>query len=99
MQGLQNNIERLRDDHIRAATLEAGLTSQGYQVQPPRTNMVYVDVQNGPEAQHALEAHGVRCLAVSDTALRIVTHLDVDDTDIQRTIEAFAALKKTQATT
>ena len=95
---LQNNVERLHDDHTRATTLADGLVAEGYEVQTPRTNMVYVDVQNGPQAQDELENRGIRCLGVSPTALRIVTHLDVDDTGIQRTIEAFAALKSAQST-
>ena len=60
--------------------------------------MVYVDVQDGPGAQTSLEAVGIRCLAVSAKALRIVTHLDVNDDDIERTIRAFEGLTDDHAT-
>jgi len=95
---LEHNVERLEHDHRRASVLAEGLDRAGYRVQEPKTNMVYVDVRDGPGAQAALESHGVRCLAVSSTALRVVTHLDVDDHGIQRTIDAFQALQTEQAT-
>ncbi|MEC9391557.1 MAG: GntG family PLP-dependent aldolase [Myxococcota bacterium] len=95
---LTHNVERLADDHRRAADLARGLKALGYTVQPPQTNMVYVDVRDGPQAQASLEARGVRCLAVSATALRIVTHLDVDDDGIERAIRAFEDLTDAQAT-
>ena len=95
---LQHNVERLAEDHRRASVLATGLVGLGYVVQSPKTNMVYVDVQDGPGAQTSLEAVGIRCLAVSAKALRIVTHLDVDDDGIARTIRAFEGLTDTQAT-
>ena len=95
---LHHHVERLHEDHRRARELANGLASHGYVVQSPKTNMVYVDVQDGPRAQSALESLGVRCLAVSGTALRIVTHLDVNDDDIERTIRAFEGLTDDHAT-
>ena len=95
---LQHNIDRLDQDHQRASMLADGLARAGYRAQSPKTNMVYVDVKDGPGAQLALESHGVRCLAVSASALRVVTHLDVDDNGIERTINAFHAIQSEQAT-
>jgi len=85
----ENNIDRLADDHARAASLAEGLRAAGYTAPPPASNMLYVDVKDGPAAQDLLDAAGVRCLAVSDTALRLVTHLDVDDAGIQHASDAF----------
>jgi threonine aldolase len=89
---LDNNVERLADDHARAAALAKGLRAAGYTAPPPPTNMLYVNVLDGPAAQDRLEQLGVRCLAVSPTALRLVTHLDVDDAGIDSAIEAFQRL-------
>jgi len=92
---LNNNISRLDDDHTRAQRLATGLTKLGYPTQTPQTNMVYVDVKDGPNAQNLLEERGVRCLHVSPTALRLVTHLDVDDDGITLALESFEALRNT----
>ena len=89
---LNHNIERLADDHRRARDLAEGLCRNGFAVASPPSNMLYVDVRNAPEAQDSLDALGVRCLAVSDSTLRLVTHLDVDDAGIARAIAAFASL-------
>ena len=90
---LNHNIGRLAEDHRRANDLAEGLARHGFAVAPPPSNMLYVDVRNGPEAQDALDALGVRCLAVSDSTLRLVTHLDVDDAGVARAIAAFGSLK------
>ena len=90
---LKNNIARLDDDHRRAQRLATSLTELGYPTQTPQTNMVYVDVRDGPNAQAQLEARGVRCLHVSPTAMRLVTHMDVDDDGIALAIEGFKALR------
>ena len=95
---LEHHVDRLGDDHNRAQSLAEGIRAAGYTVPEPPTNMLYVDVRDGPAAQEALEAKGARCLAVSDSILRLVTHLDVDDAGVEHVIEAFKALSDTQAT-
>jgi threonine aldolase len=70
-------------------SLASGLDALGLAVQTPETNMVYVNVDNGPAWQDALEAHGVRCFAVSSTRLRLVVHLDIDDRAIQEALTGF----------
>jgi len=89
---LEHNIERLKDDHGRAQRLAEGLRAAGYPAPNPASNMLYVDVQDGPLAQDLLDAKGIRCLAVSGSTLRLVTHLDVSDDGIDAAIHAFASL-------
>lgn len=89
---LDHNVDRLADDHGRAQTLAEGLRAAGYSAPTPLSNMLYVDVANGPEAQDKLEEHGVRCLSVSDTALRLVTHINVADAGIEHAISVFRKL-------
>jgi threonine aldolase len=94
---LNHHIDRLVDDHTRAQNLADGLTRMGYGAGRPLSNMVYVDVKDGPMAQDSLESAGLRCLAVSPTALRVVTHLDVDDAGIAHALSAFSDIRSTQA--
>ena len=89
---LGENVQRLVDDHARARVLASGLERAGYTVRPPDTNMLYVDVPDGPTWEAALNERGVRTLAVGPQQLRLVTHLDVGDAAIQRTIETFCEL-------
>jgi len=91
--GLQNNIDRLADDHQNAATLAEGLaTIPGVRLDPPpETNIVYFDVSgtglSGTEAAQRLLATGVRASGPSGKSrLRFVTHLDISAEDIDRAI-------------
>jgi len=94
---LNHHIDRLAEDHSRAQALAEGLSSMGFGAGQPLSNMVYVDVRDGPAAQDTLDAAGLRCLAVSPTALRVVTHLDVDDAGIAHALSAFSDMRSTQA--
>ena len=89
---LEHHVDRPADDHARATTLGAALSALGYPSKTPRSNMLYVTVSDGPKAQALLDAEGVRCLSVSATELRLVTHLDVDDDGIAQATAAFATL-------
>ncbi len=87
---LEHNIARLAEDHRRASDLSAGLAALGLETEAPQTNMVYVTVADAPATVAALDARGVRTLAVSPTSIRLVTHLDVDDAGVQRALAGFA---------
>jgi threonine aldolase len=89
---LENNIERLNDDHARAKRLEAGLKDiEGLEVEPVQTNILFVDVK--PTAKEkattliaALKEQGI--LATGLYRLRFVTHLHTTDEGIDKTIAA-----------
>lgn len=90
---LDHHVERLADDHARAARLADGLGEiAGLSVLGQHTNMVFVEVP--VEQLHALDAHlreaGIRISIGYLPTLRLVTHLDVDDDGIARTLAAFA---------
>lgn len=91
---LDHHIERLADDHKRARTLAMGLMVEGYTVRTPQTNLVYVDVPNAPDAQDTLAKHGILAFATGPSTMRLVTHLNVDDAGIERTLAAFRALNR-----
>jgi len=92
---LEHHIDRLAEDHARATQLADSLTALGYPTKFPRSNMLYVTVSDGPKAQALLDDQSVRCLSVSPTELRLVTHLDVDDQGITQAIAAFDTLSPT----
>ena len=92
---LDHNLERLGDDHARARRLAEGLHDAGVPVELDQveTNFVQVDVGTlsltCEEAMARLRREGVLLSAtVWPTRLRAVTHLDVDDDDIDAAIEA-----------
>ena len=93
LHALDHHVDRLADDHARAARLASALaTVDGIRLLGQHTNMVYIDVP--AERLRALDAHlrqaGIRISIGYLPTLRLVTHLDVDDDDIGRTVEAFA---------
>ena len=91
---LEHNVERLADDHARARRLAEGWDAQGVplQLDAVETNFVQVDVGalglSSAEAIAKLAEAGVGLSGtVKPGVLRAVTHLDVDDDDIDRAIE------------
>ena len=93
LHALDHHVHRLADDHARAARLAEGLRGlPGLDMLGQHTNMVFVAV---PEARlAALRDHRAAArIRVSSgylPTLRLVTHLDVDDAGIARTVAAFA---------
>ncbi|MBC3916849.1 low-specificity L-threonine aldolase [Undibacterium sp. CY18W] len=87
---LENNIQRLAEDHANAQRLAAGLQQIAVlQVQTPQTNILYADI---PAAACAgLETHLLAqgILARVTPHMRMVTHLDVSSADIDEVIAAF----------
>ncbi len=89
---LDHHVERLAQDHALARRLAAALSGiPGLQVEPPQTNMVFVDLVGAARERSAallahLAASGI--LAVGLYRLRFVTHLDVDAAGVDRAAAA-----------
>ena len=86
---LDHHVDRLRQDHVMAQRLAAGLQGlAGLSVRSAQTNIVFLDVSEGrgPALLAHLKAAGV--LATGMLGLRFVTHLDVDAEAIDRAIAA-----------
>lgn len=89
---LQYQVERLAEDHAKAAHLGEALSELGYSVEPVQTNMVYVQLGERAGAIKAFMAE--RGIAVTAAPrLRLVTHLGVGSAGIEQVIEAFAAFR------
>jgi threonine aldolase len=92
---LENNIERIAEDHARARRLAEALHDAGVPVdlEQVETNFVQVDVAplglTREEALARLKKHGVLLsTTVWPTKLRAVAHLDVTDEDIDAAADA-----------
>jgi threonine aldolase len=90
---LETMVDRLADDHERAAHLAAALAERWPGSVDPssiRTNIVCADLPKLPELfVDALGALGIRAGTIDPRTVRFVTHKDVDDDAISTTIDAF----------
>ncbi|KAG2492477.1 hypothetical protein HYH03_009142 [Edaphochlamys debaryana] len=93
---LRNNVDRLRDDHARARRLGRALASLPClvgSVAPVDTNIAIFTAAEGVEAKALVEwlrARGVLVSTMGPGVLRLVTHLDVDDAQVEA-VEALLA--------
>jgi threonine aldolase len=78
---LQHNIKRLADDHSRASYLAEQL---GAEAGSTETNIVVLTVPDAAAVAVAAREQGVLVSALGPTLLRLVTHLDVGDADVER---------------
>ena len=93
LHALDHHVERLAQDHQRASRLADRLRAiAGIDLLGQHTNMVFINVPAGQ--LRALDAHlreaGIRISIGYLPTLRLVTHLDIDDDGIERTVAAFA---------
>lgn len=88
---LQNNVERLAEDHRRAADLADGLRAiPGFDVYSVDTNMVMLCVSPAHHANLQAFAEEQGVLLRVGYFTRLVTHKDVSDSDIEHTIQVFS---------
>jgi threonine aldolase len=91
LHALEHHVARLVDDHARAARLAAALGELPWlTVAGQHTNMVFIEVpvERLAALKRHLDAASVR-LSIGDTPrVRLVTHLDIDDAGVERTIGA-----------
>jgi threonine aldolase len=99
---LTNNIERLPEDHRRARLLAealAGIETLDIDLDSVQTNIVVIDIartgRSLEECLIALEKEGVLVVPFGRTLLRAVTHLDIDDKDVETAISVFNKLFST----
>jgi threonine aldolase len=94
---LENHVGRIAQDHANAERLAKGLAGLGLEVVAPQTNMVFVKIpkESCAALQEHLMTNGV--ISIASPSMRLVTHLDVDVSAIDRAIAAFASYFKRQA--
>jgi threonine aldolase len=102
---LDHNVERLADDHARArraAEAMAEAAPAAVDVSTVETNIVILDVaavgwSSAAFVAAALEA-GVRTYAVGPGTVRLVWHLDVDDSGTDAAIDVLTGLLRSRPT-
>ncbi|HUX08814.1 MAG TPA: GntG family PLP-dependent aldolase [Acidobacteriota bacterium] len=97
---LEHNVERLAEDHIRARRLAVELAELPFvKIDPGKieTNILVFEVDKAamtsPEFAAKLKERGILCGSFSDSKVRMVTHLDFGDDDLQRVAEELRALR------
>ncbi|MFP4180497.1 MAG: low-specificity L-threonine aldolase [Spirochaetaceae bacterium] len=98
---LENNVERLKEDHMNAARIADRLSQVSWaSIQPEKveTNIIYFDTTTHPATQvaAALKKRGVLCSPFAANSIRMVTHLGItkEDTDTITSIIRDVKLQK-----
>lgn len=94
---LEHNVARLKEDHDNAAWLAGQLRAIGVDVSRQDTNMVFVRL---PEAQIAplrawMKQHEI--LISTGAVTRLVTHLDIDRSALEKLVGQWKAFLQSQA--
>lgn len=89
---LENNIERLKEDHSRAKQLGEIMGNQPYvkNVMPVDTNIVVIEIVDEVNSENLireLAAKGILVVGFGKQRIRLVTHLDFDDAMLNEFIE------------
>lgn len=94
---LDNNIERLEQDHHHAKLLAEALCSKDFvgEKLPVETNIIIFTLKRRFTAQQLaakLKEHNILAIAISPTQIRMVTHLDVSEAMVEKAIEIINGL-------
>lgn len=94
---LQHHIKRLEVDHIRAKQIAEALHKNDCVgvIMPVETNIIIFEVNNRHTAKTfsaALQEHQILALPISQSHIRIVTHLDITEEMVRKTIRTIYTL-------
>lgn len=87
-------VDRLGEDHARARTLAealAGIPGVTIDLSTVQTNIVCFEVEDAAVWVRRLAAMGVLSNAMGPRTVRLVTHKDIDDTALERAVDALRA--------
>ena len=95
---LDNNIERLKEDHLRAKRIAENITDVSYikNVWPVYTNILIFEIEDNVELNQLIEKlakQNLRVSAFGPQLIRIVTHLDFNDEMLDETIKILQNIK------
>lgn len=93
---LDNHVERLSEDHIRARKVAESINSlQNFSVdlEAVQSNLVYVNCNiPASEVVSSLSKHGVDLFDLPYNRVRVAIHLHITDEDVDKIIQAFSSL-------
>jgi len=89
---LNHHVDRMQDDHLRARQLGEALESLEMveNVLPVESNIVIFKLKDGldvPVVLSELQESGIKAVPFGPQNIRMVTHLQIDDDMIQKTLE------------
>jgi threonine aldolase len=89
---LDNNIQRLKEDHNHAKALGAAVAELSYvnSVMPVDSNIVIFQLDESHKAENFVDKmvhNGIKCNTFGKQMIRFVTHLDVSDEMVDYVIE------------
>jgi threonine aldolase len=98
---LDNNIERLHEDHRKAKAMEEALLQTNYveSVLPVETNIIIFklnDKYTDTAFVEALSKEGIKASSFGPQMIRFVTHLDITEEMLQHTLHVLKTLSKQQ---
>lgn len=94
---LENNINRLAEDHQHAREIAAALAKKDFigKIMPVETNIVIFEVEGRFSAkalEEKLKMYDILCIAISPTQVRMVTHLDVTNAMVKNLVRVIEEL-------
>jgi threonine aldolase len=93
---LEHHRGRLHEDHARARRLAADIAEvPGLRVVTPETNIIMIEITHpeldAPRLLEHLRQQGILMSQFGPRRVRAVTHLDIDDEDVDRAVAAVRA--------
>ena len=94
---LENNINRLEEDHQHARQIAAALSKKDFvgKMMPVETNIIIFEVLGSYTPKEfciKLQQHDILCLPISKTQVRMVTHLDITKEMLKNLLQVLDAL-------
>lgn len=94
---LQHNVKRLELDHIHASQIGSALQKKSFvgPVLPIETNIILFEAKGEYTAKSLAEKfgeHGIKCIAISPTQVRMVTHLDINEQMVKEVVNCIENL-------
>lgn len=94
---LENNVDRLAEDHQHAKAIAAALMKKDFvgKILPVETNILIFEVKGAyvpTSFADYLKKQDIYCIPISPTQVRIVTHLDVTAAMVKRLIGIIEAM-------
>jgi threonine aldolase len=88
--GLDNNIDRLKEDHEKARIIGKELERISFvnEVMPIDTNILIFSVDDVDGIMEKLKNNGILAVAFGANQIRLVTHLDFTDDMLEETVSA-----------
>ncbi len=94
---LQNNIERLAEDHTHAKQIAEAIAKKDFvkMVLPVETNIIIFELNDtitAPALVAKLKEHDILGYAISPNRVRLVVHLDITKEMVEKTIQIISTL-------